>query len=315
METKPNYGWIIESEAPAPPEGENTVHVKESGGSLAGSSGGREWDVVIIKEGSGSSGDYSREVLERDVPSAFPVGTKVYIDHPTESETYDRPERSVRDIAGSIVEEPYWSDEEGGMRSRIKVTETWAPLIEQISDIIGLSIRAQAIVSPEANESGRYDIMGIVPWPTNSVDIVTVPGAGGRFMEAVESIRATMTNIEPKKEASVNLDDIQKVVTEAIAPLIEAQNKEPEAPTAPEHAENVTKIIESKLPMKLQVKIAEALDKNPEADVDSLIESMTEVAEAVREEAKASQEEINEAYLVKHGKSDKATRTIADFKF
>lgn len=157
--------------------------------------------------------------------------------------------------------------------------------------------------------------MGIVPWPTNSVDIVTVPGAGGRFMEAVESIRATITNIEPKKEASVNLDDIQKVVTEAIAPLIEAQSKEPEAPTAPEHAENVTKIIESKLPMKLQVKIAEALDKNPEADVDSLIESMTEVAEAVREEAEASQEEIKEAYLVKHGKSDKTTRTIADFKF
>lgn len=311
--TSKDVRWVIESLTPVEPA-ENETQVEESG-SLGASAGAREWDAILIKEGPGSSGDYYREVLERDVPSAFPVGTKIYVDHPTESEAYDRPERSVRDLAGSIVAEASWDEAEGGMRSRLKIMKQWVPLIEEMGGEIGLSIRARAIVSPEVNESGRYDIMGIVPWPTNSVDIVTVPGAGGRFMEAVESIRATITNIEPKKEASVNLDDIQKVVTEAIAPLIEAQNKEPEAPTAPEHAENMTKIIESKLPMKLQVKIAEALDKNPEADVDSLIESMTEVAEAVREEAEASQEEIKEAYLVKHGKSDKATRTIADFKF
>lgn len=311
--TSKEVRWVIESLAPVEPA-ENETQVKESG-ALGASAGSREWEAILIKEGPGSSGDYHREVLERDVPGAFPVGTKIYVDHPTETEAYDRPERSIRDLAGTIVAEASWDEAEGGMRSRLKIMKQWVPLIEEMGGDIGLSIRARAIVSPEVNESGRYDIMGIVPWPTNSVDIVTVPGAGGRFMEAVESIRATITSIEPKKEASVNLDDIQKVVTEAIAPLIEAQNKEPEAPTAPEHAENVTKIIESKLPMKLQVKIAEALDKNPEADVDSLIESMTEVAEAVREEAEASQEEIKEAYLVKHGKSDKATRTIDDYKF
>lgn len=296
-------GWIIESIAPVDTP-DNQTAVKESTGTLGEKSGGREWDVIIIKAGSGSSGDYSQEVLERDVPTAFPVGTKVYIDHPKESDEWERPERSVRDIAGTITSEAVWDEAEGGMRSRVRIIDQWAPFVEQVADSIGLSIRAQAIVSPEVNESGRYDIMGIVPWPTNSVDIVTVPGAGGRFMEAYESVRATMKNNHDKKEASVDLTDIQKVVTEAIAPLLEA-HKEPEAPTAPEHVDTVKMIVESDLPSALKIRVAEAVDANPGASVADLIATMSEIAEAVRAEVEGQKEpedKIEESGVHKHGR-------------
>lgn len=292
----------------------DTVRVEEAGGSLTGDSSGREWDVVIIKEGSGSSGDYSREVLERDVPGAFPVGTHVYIDHPTESEAYDRPERSVRDLAGIVVAESTWDEAEGGMRSRIRVTEQWAPLVEQMHEFIGLSIRAQAIVSPEANESGRYDIMSIVPWPTNSVDIVTLPGAGGRFVEAYESIRATMTTKDKTKEASVDLNDIQKVITEAIAPLIEAQ-KEPEAS---EVSDTVRRIVEADIPSAAKIQVAEAVDANPGIDVDKMIENISAITEAVRSEiaeAKAKTTEVEEsADLRKGGARGKEELSLDGFR-
>ncbi len=51
--------------------------------------------VQLITPGWGSSGYYSEDVLEaagRD--RVFPAGTHMYIDHPSESETFDRPERT-----------------------------------------------------------------------------------------------------------------------------------------------------------------------------------------------------------------------------
>ena len=265
-----------------------TIEVRESG-RLGEIQGRRKWRVRIIGEGRGASGYYSREVLERDAPAAFPVGTKVNIDHPSDSEAYERPEGSLKVLAGAVVSTPEWSDlPEPGVYADVEIGEAWGPFVEQFHEIIGLSIRAQAIVSPEVNESGDYDIMGIVPWPTNSVDMVTVPGANGRFIEAFESFRDTITNVEPIKEASVDLNDIQKVITEAIAPLIEAQ-KEPETPEVAPVSETIKKIVEADIPADVKVRIAEAADANPGTNVDGLIENAKAIAEAVRAEIEAAQ--------------------------
>lgn len=261
------------------------INVTEAG-VLSPVAGKSKWRVRIIAEGKGSSGTYTREVLERDGAKAFPVGTKVNVNHPTESERFDRPEGDVRAIAGAIISEPTWQDSPSpGLYADVQIGEKWAGFIEEFHKIIGLSIHAQAIVSPEVNESGSYDIMGLVPWPTNSVDIVTVPGAEGRFIEAFESAYDTMTDNYQIKEASVDLKDIQKVITEAIAPLIEAQ-KEPEAPTAPEVADTVRKIVEADIPSAVKIQIAEAVDANPGMNIDRMIENTTAIAEAVRTEVK-----------------------------
>lgn len=73
---------------------------------------GSRWHARII-EGDrwGSSGYYPREVLERDGATAWPAGTPVYIDHPGESEMFDRPERSIRDLAGKITTDPVYESD------------------------------------------------------------------------------------------------------------------------------------------------------------------------------------------------------------
>lgn len=270
----------------------------------------REWNVVIIGEGRGSSGYYTRDVLERDTPTAFPVGTHVYVDHPTESERWERPERSLRDLAGIITETPHWDDEVNGVRARIKVSPEWSSYITEFKDYIGLSIRAGAVISEEANDDGTYDILSIVPSVSNSVDLVTHPGAKGRIVDAYESVRATISSNLKKKEAGVELKDIEKIVTEAIAPLIEA-HKEPEATPAPEISETVKKIVESDLPAAVKVEIAESVDRNPDVDVDGLIKSMTRIAESVRAEAKESS---SYSSVVQHT-SEKREFSLDDLKF
>ena len=57
--------------------------------------------VRVISPGQGSSAFYKEEQLARDV-HAFDGGL-VFIDHPGKKESKDRPERSLKDLAGPIV--------------------------------------------------------------------------------------------------------------------------------------------------------------------------------------------------------------------
>jgi hypothetical protein len=56
--------------------------------------------LKIIDAGWGSSGYYSADVLKRDGPKVFTSGLHMYLDHPSVTEEADRPERSVKDLAG-----------------------------------------------------------------------------------------------------------------------------------------------------------------------------------------------------------------------
>ena len=69
--------------------------------------------VEIISPGWGSSGHYSAKVLENAVAEGvWPAGTHVYLDHPTESETYSRPARTVKDLVAKLTEDAHL-DEQG----------------------------------------------------------------------------------------------------------------------------------------------------------------------------------------------------------
>ena len=65
---------------------------------------------IIAADVQGSSGYYPGDVLRRDGATAFPAGTHVYLDHPSSSEETDRPERSVRDLAGVLIEDANFED-------------------------------------------------------------------------------------------------------------------------------------------------------------------------------------------------------------
>ena len=82
-----------------------TTTITEAVGLTTGT--GRRYRARLI-EGDrwGSSGWYGSEMLTRDGPLVWPVCTQVYMDHPGATEQHDRPERSVRDLAGKIVTTP-----------------------------------------------------------------------------------------------------------------------------------------------------------------------------------------------------------------
>lgn len=143
------------------------------------------WSLLIEADVEGSSGFYPAEVLARDGAKAFPAGTHIYFDHPSESEGLDRPERSVRDIAGYLLDDAKFEEtaDGRGLFSRIQLTEQAKPLAKELHPVIGLSIRAAGQI--EETSSGRRIVRSIDQGV--SVDLVTRAGAGGRLVAMTES--------------------------------------------------------------------------------------------------------------------------------
>lgn len=153
--------------------------------------------VKIIAPGWGSKGYYSEALLRREGPSFFPVGTHMYWDHPKESDQKNHPERSLRDLAaqfttGAVYEEN--GSDGPGLYARAKPVSTYAPIIEQIAEGIGTSIRALGRAK-EGRVDGRTGkvVESFIPLragaPT-SVDFVTAAGAGGKVTQLFESARS-----------------------------------------------------------------------------------------------------------------------------
>ncbi len=148
--------------------------------------------VKVIAPGWGSSGYYSAEVLKRDGPKIFPKGTHQFIDHPGATESRDRPERSIRDLGAVTVTDAEWRDDPRhgpGLYANAKpVNETSARLIEDLSPFIGVSIRAAGRFQPGEAEGRKGPIITSLE-RGDSIDFVTVPGAGGKVLQLMESAR------------------------------------------------------------------------------------------------------------------------------
>lgn len=149
------------------------------------------WRVKLIQPGWGSSGYYTPELLETYGPSTWPKGTQVYLDHPTVSEKLDRPERSIRDLGGSLVTTPVYEKggEDGpGLYSDIKFLPHVEPIIEALFNIVGMSVRASGEGSVGEVE-GKKGLIFESLMDGDSVDVVTKAGAGGKLIRLMESAR------------------------------------------------------------------------------------------------------------------------------
>ena len=136
----------------------------------------------------GSSGWYGRDMLERDGPHVWPAGTQVYMDHPGVTEQHDRPERSVRDLAGKITSTPVY--EADGLYADVEFYPHVAPIIEAMWEDIGMSIRASG-TAESGERAGRTGPVITSLTEGVSVDVVTRAGAGGKLVALLESARAT----------------------------------------------------------------------------------------------------------------------------
>ncbi len=285
-----------------------TVDLREAQTAALGSvSGKRRWRVRIIAPGPGSSGFYTEEVLRNDGPRSWPKGTVSHVDHQTFWEKEDRPEKSVTTIAGVLSSDPVYEDngEHGpGLYADMEFTEEWAPFVEQMHKYIGLSISGKGILSETDTVNGVPVVETLVPYPTNSVDLVTVAGAGGKFIEALEGFRDILDPdvAEPtlREEPGMTPEEIEKLaealqasVTEVLSPVLESL-KAPE-PEEPDNAVITEALIEADLPKTARKAVYKAV-----ASGGTLEEAIAE-QKALINEVRKSLEESHETGVMQTG--------------
>jgi hypothetical protein len=148
--------------------------------------------VQIIDAGWGASGHYSPDVLaEAGRQRVFAAGTQMFLDHPTESEDHERPERSVRDLAAVLTSDAVYDPARRALVAEARVFADYAPLIREKAEHIGLSIRANGI-SEYGEADGRRGVIVKEITEAVSVDYVTKAGRGGKVLALLESARTNM---------------------------------------------------------------------------------------------------------------------------
>jgi hypothetical protein len=144
-----------------------TTTVRETTAAPVLAGAGGLYDVVLIDPAE------TLEQAARD--RVFKAGLHSYWDH---SAPGDRPERTLRDLAGVLTEDARYED--GALRARMQVFAPYRPLVEEMRDHIGLSINGFGDLA-----EGVVTRLG----QANSVDFVTRAGRGGRVLPVLEAGR------------------------------------------------------------------------------------------------------------------------------
>jgi len=270
---------------------------------------GKRWKVKVIESGWGSSGYYGASMLAEYGPKVFKAGTKVFMNHPSAIEANDRPERDVHQLAGKLVSDAVF--QENGLYADIQFYSHYAPIIAEMAEDVGLSIHALGnAVEGEAEGRQGPIIESLVEDPLTSVDVVTVAGAGGKFVALLESYKrigeaaefVAETDTEgngmsiTKEEFEAAVADLKEAFVEALGPLREsvsvlveaatpadAEATEEEVVDAIDPVEVAEKFNESGLPKIALSRVAEAMKSETNTkSVDELIAEEKAYADAIR---------------------------------
>ena len=231
--------------------------IREASGSLA-TLGGGKYRIKVIEWGQGSSAFYPKEVLQRDGAKAFPAGTKVFANHPSEQESFDRPERDVTKIVGKLLSDAVYED--GALYADVYFSEKFAKHVEEFKDTLGMSIYASGkSEAMEIDGNVRNVLTEFYEDPFNSVDVVTVPGAGGAILERLtESYKRALSVEEPTVALTEGQDEKGKIVEDT--KVLEA-------------IESLTALVESLLDAKEEEVKAEADAEAVAAEAQARIEA------------------------------------------
>ncbi|WP_433329989.1 hypothetical protein [Spirillospora sp. CA-294931] len=165
-----------------------TLHEAGSVASANGP-GGRRRRIQLIDAGWSKNGRYypPDTLAEAARGRRFPAGTPMFVDHPTVTEQQERPERSVRDLAARLVSDARY--ENGALVAEAELFGAWRPVINEMADHIGVSIRAAGTLE-YGEADGREGPIVTSLTEGLSVDFVTSPARGGKILELIESARA-----------------------------------------------------------------------------------------------------------------------------
>lgn len=234
--------------------------------------GAGRYRIRIIAPGRGSTGMYTAPNLAESAP-LFTPGTHMFFDHQTMTEDWERPERSVRDLAG-VFESGAEIMPDGSLEADIKVYPSANQIIKERWPDIGVSINGWS-----ADEIGPDGVVPVLAG-IQSVDFVTRAGAKGAVLEVLESdgrwrvknppTPSNPTNTNVQEEQAVKPEEIVKAVSEAVAAAMPAAIKEAAAMLA---ADQEKKVVEAQKkaaapkadPYEAAAKIAEAQDLPKEA--------------------------------------------------
>jgi hypothetical protein len=242
-------------------------------------------DMRVIEPGWGSSGFYSEDVLRRDGPTAFPPGTHMHLDHATESERRERPEGSIKDLAAVLISMPAYQENGKvgpGLYARAAVLPTHRETIEALAPYIGVSIRAKGRYEAGEAEGRKGHIIKSIT-AGESIDFVTKPGAGGKVLALMESLREkrgpdhdhdlsehSEDNDMELKEAQDRISELEGKLTESDAKLTEASAATATEKVRADRAETALAAVEA------QSTARKALEnvKLPDASKDRIVESI-----------------------------------------
>ncbi len=174
-------------------------------------------ELKLIEVGQGANGFYSAETLKAaaGASGAFPTRTKMYWDHPTPTEARERPERSLTSLAGELTGPAVFRD--NALWAPAKIFAPFREAVRELKDSIGVSIRA--MLDKQQGPEGPF-INAIVPDKINSVDFVTLPGAGGKVVEAFESWgRGPQPPAADPKEPDMDISEALQPVQEALSAI------------------------------------------------------------------------------------------------
>ncbi len=196
---------------------------------LAEKSADGSYRVVLITEGTGSTGVYTGELMDNS-EHVF-ENAPSYMDHPIDPEKpQDRPVMSIGGRFSNVVAEDGPLGRQ--LAADFKPREEYRQLFEDFADILGLSIFCAAY--GEKDETGRVLVEAFDDTdPYRSVDVVIAAGRGGRFKRASESLRTIESSLgipqgakpgstsapgsHQQEEDHMEIKDVEAVVAKALA--------------------------------------------------------------------------------------------------
>lgn len=223
-------GTTIESARKATPKQQKESELNESieiGGAIeevlseAKAEGNLKIRIKVIQAGKGSSAFYPKEVLQRDGPTTFPAGTKMYWNHATAAEEAARPEGNLDHLAAVTTSPATW-DESGpkgpALYANADVYPDFADRVKAKGKDIGVSIRAYG--EGKQDKATGFTLQKFTRG--SSVDFVTLPGAGGAVLTEAARAADQLTNGENEMTDT----QIKEMVAAQVAPItamVEAQ--------------------------------------------------------------------------------------------
>lgn len=177
-----------------------------------------DYEIKLIAPGPGAMAYYPADVLKRDGPSAFPIETKIYANHPPKSASVSEStgNRDVYRFAGVLTTPAEYKESHAkgpGLYARMKVFADHGQFFEDKGKYLGMSIMANGQQAVESGKPAMRDGLPVLGKITSgeSVDVVSIAGAGGMILtEAARTANPT------EEAAEMTAEDVTKLVEAGI---------------------------------------------------------------------------------------------------